>query len=162
MKFGFIVGFYYLFVLLFVFRMISTHALMVGGIVCTLSNYKMRTDETNAYWNKLIMNNKLYKELSTRNHESDVFAILNKYSSIELLEYLKLLLPIVEIDPYCKEDKNIIRLTSIIKIISNDIKTETNGDSNNLKLLNDNQQLKNENVKLKSELDAIKSIINKT
>ncbi len=77
----------------------------------------------------------------------NVIEILSKFSSIEYVKFLQLLLPLA---------KDQSKIHNVKKIIEYDLNLSTNNDNNNLNLLYIIQQLHHENNKLKNELNMLK------
>ncbi len=144
--------------------MISTHALMVGGVIEGLTipgsvknirHYVPEVKKHNDILNDLDI--KIMQDFGSSSYKLFLpilinYTILNKYSSLELLDALKLLVPIVT------NNRDIL---DVIKIINDDLIMETSDYKNIFKLLNDNKHLANENDILKKDLETIKMVINK-
>lgn len=158
--------------------MISTHALMVGGVIEGLT-IPGSVKNIRHYIPAVKKNNDILRDLDIKimqdfgNSSYKLFLpiltnykILNKYSSVELLEALKLLIPIVT------NNRDIL---DVMKIINDDLIMESSDNKNIFKLLTDNKHLANENDNLlnnnthltnendvlKKDLEAIKSLVNK-
>lgn len=134
----------------------STHSTMTKSVIQHFSEKFSIVNNMESYHYFLISHNKIYELLNPQFDPiqrciyitcSSISHILSKFSSIEYVKFLQLLLPLAK-------DQN--KIHNVKKIIEYDLNLSTNNDNNNLNLLYIIQQLHHENNKLKNELNMLK------
>lgn len=104
---------------------ISTYAILIGNIVTNLDGYYYKGNVGEGYVKNIYKNNKIWKHIHATDGyrlfvdcEDPIYIELNKYTLDELLDYLRVLLPIVD-------DHNVM----IINMIMDAIKIEQTENS---------------------------------
>jgi hypothetical protein len=144
----------------------DANVMMVAGIANIIASgygnaYPYGSEE---YINFTITNNKICNEIYYWNRDklgcnksiNYIYECLKKYSLIELIEFMQILIPIASSN---KDHNYILNITNTINVLNSSINNMTDDAKNFHDLIKVNQELKNKCEKLESELSAIKKIV---